>query len=91
MFLLKLTLDALLQLVTSDTPAPPGGGQALLIAAASIELDKLREAIRLGFTGNQLFNERDINTYPKRNTTGSNLMRMILGNNVQLLLSRVGA
>ena len=86
MFLLKLTLNALLQLVASDAPSPPGGSQPLLVASTAIVLDKLRETIRLGFTGNQLFDERNIDTHPKRNATGSNLVRVILGNNMQLLL-----
>ena len=86
MFLLKLTLDALLQLVASDTPSPSGGSQTLLVAPASIVLDQLRETIRLGFTGNQLLDERNVDADPKRNATGSDLVRMIFGNNMQLLL-----
>ena len=82
MFLLKLTLDALLQLVASDASSPPGRSQTLLVTSTAIVLDKLRETIRLGFAGNQLLDKRNVDAHPKRNATGSNLVCVILGYNV---------
>ena len=87
---MKLTLDALFLLVAAGTAVSIAVAHALLVALAPVVGHQPGEAVFLDFTGNQLFNKRNIDSNTVCDPAGTDFVGMELGHDMDLLLTAMG-
>ena len=87
----ELFLYFLLSLVLGDTPLDGSVAHTLMIPLSAVIRHEARKELRLFLTRNQSLNQRDIYANAIGDTTGANLVRMNLRDDMYLLCSAMRA